>query len=65
MAVKRRLRWVRLDKRTIATEEGMDGTPDFIITREGTGEYRMKMRSSARPTRHASASDARDYAEAI
>lgn len=42
--------WVKPRPKTWETEEGMDGTPDFIITKESDG-YRVKARSSAKATR--------------
>ena len=42
--------WVRVDPKRYETEEQMDGTPDFVATREFDG-WRVKWRSSTTATR--------------
>lgn len=53
--------WVRIDAKRWESEEQMDGTPDFVVTREWDG-WRLKWRSSKDATRgFASMGEVKDY----
>ena len=56
--------WVKTESKGIfrSEEEWDDGTPDYVLSREGNKQWRLKMRISARPEYFESKREALEWA---